>query len=38
LCFASSNSFLKEVHIKLPVKAILESPYEFSQFGMPRVF
>jgi len=37
LCVAVISSDLNDVHIKFPVKAILESPYEFSQLGMPRI-
>ena len=37
-CCPFKSSSLKEVHIKFPVKAMLESPYKFSQFGMSRIF
>jgi hypothetical protein len=37
LCVAVINSFLNDVHIKFPEKAMLKSPYEFSQLGMPRI-
>ena len=32
------SSFLKEVHIAFPVKAMSKSPYKFSQLGMTRIF
>jgi hypothetical protein len=35
LCTPFRSSVLKDVHIKFPVKAMLESPYEVSQFRMP---